>query len=75
MVLGGARVTSNRESLPVHLTLSDLQVLLGGVHEALFELGDDEFHVRVGVTADNARVLMQQLLEVRTALKELTSDG
>ena len=48
--------------MPVHLTLVDLRVLLGGVHEALFELGDEEFHLRVGVTGDDARVLMQHLL-------------
>lgn len=68
-------MSSNRASMPVQLTLLDLRVLLGGVHEALFELGDDEFQVRVGVPADEARELLRHLLEVREALKEQESDG
>lgn len=68
-------MSSDQASVPVQLTLLDLRVLLGGIHEALFELGDDEFHVRVGVPADEARALLEQLLEVRAALKEAESDG
>lgn len=68
-------MSSDRVSMPVHLTLVDLRVLLGGVHEALFELGDEEFHLRVGVTGDDARVLMQHLLDVRATLKEEESGG
>ena len=68
-------MSSDRVSMPVNLTLVDLRVLLGGVHEALFELGDEEFHVRVGVPAEEAQVLMQRLLDVRAVLKEAESDG
>ncbi len=68
-------MSANQESRPVQLTLVDLRVLLGGVHEALFELGDDEFQVRVGVPAGEARELLRHLLEVRDALKAAESDG
>jgi hypothetical protein len=52
----------------VQLCRDELTIIIGGVSEALFELGDDEFAIRVGPTADEARALLQRLNESRSSL-------
>jgi hypothetical protein len=52
----------------VRLGKDELTIIIGGVIEAMFELGDDEFAIRVGPTADEARALVQRLQELRSSL-------
>jgi hypothetical protein len=51
---------------PAELTRDELTILIGGVWEALYELGDEEFRIRVGgIPADDARALLKRLGEER----------
>lgn len=54
----------------VALSEEELTIIIGGVWEALFELGDSEFRTRVGgVPADKARSLLHELSACRTELE------
>lgn len=59
----------NSETVAVELTWSDLTILIGGGWEAVFELGDAEFAIRVGRTAAEARALLDRLSEIRRSLE------
>lgn len=67
-------MTARGDDVSLLVSRAELQILIGGVHEALFELGD-EFHVRVGESAAQARELMARLVAVRNACdSELAND-
>ena len=53
----------------VTLTLDELSILLGALHEAIFEFGDDEFRTRVGWSAEVARALAARLADIRRDMK------
>jgi len=57
------------ETACVELSCDELTILIGGVHEALFELGDEEFAIRVGPPADEARQLIERLAVTRKIMK------
>ncbi len=51
--------------LDIRITRGELTILIGSIVEAVDELGDDEFHTRVGLTAVEARDLRMRLVELR----------
>lgn len=57
----------------VRLSRDEITILIGGVYEALFELEDDEFAIRVGPTANEARQLMERLVAIRKLMKNQES--
>jgi hypothetical protein len=62
------RKTGSGGTVLVRLCRDELTIIIGGVTEAMWELGDDEFAIRVGPTADEARALLQRLQELRSSL-------
>jgi hypothetical protein len=53
----------------VDLSRDELAIVIGGVVEALYALGDEEFAIRVGPTAREARELIEKLLQLRKTLE------
>jgi hypothetical protein len=52
----------------VSLSRDELLMAIGGITEAIYALGDDEFAIRIGPTADEARDFVRRLVAARKSL-------
>lgn len=68
---------SQHPEYPINLSVSrdELSIMIGSISEAVFNLGDDEFAIRVGPTAQEARNLVQRLVAIRRPLDSEIEPG
>ena len=62
------------EAATVVLGRSDLRVIAGGLSEALFELSESEFSIRVGVSADDAKAFVHAVTRIRDDFDRRAAD-
>lgn len=67
--------TTPEEAATVVLSRSDLRAIAGGLSEALFELSESEFSIRVGLAADSVRTLLEAVVSVRNEFDKSSGDA